>query len=120
MIFKTVLINIQKKIFSITEEPKIQAFQFPQKLEVNDKTSVVCILRRGKPPYSFRWYKNGKEIENSDNIMIQTTAKISTITIDPITQSSSGNYTCVVTSSKGTDAHSSVLTVTCKYNLYCL
>ncbi|XP_035230448.1 Down syndrome cell adhesion molecule-like protein Dscam2 [Stegodyphus dumicola] len=94
------------------DAPKIQKFQFPTKLEVNEKTSVTCMLRRGQPPYVFRWFKDGKEIENGGEITIQTSKFLSTLLVNPVTHAAAGNYTCVVSNSEGKDSYSSSLTVT--------
>ncbi|GFU80215.1 down syndrome cell adhesion molecule [Trichonephila clavipes] len=92
--------------------PKIQKFQFPDKLEVNEKVGVICMLRSGKPPYAFRWLKDSKELNSGNGVIIQTGERLSNLLIDPITHASAGNYTCLVKNSAGIDSFSSILTVT--------
>lgn len=101
-----------------SETPKIQKFQFPEKSEVNEKASVTCSLKTGKPPFSFHWRKNGKEFEDGKGITTQTLKLLSILVIDPVTYSAAGNYTCIVRNSEGTDTFSSVLTVTGIYLFY--
>ncbi|GFU28439.1 down syndrome cell adhesion molecule, partial [Nephila pilipes] len=92
--------------------PKIQRFQFPDKLEVNEKVGATCMLRSGKPPYTFRWLKDGKELENKNGVIIENGDRLSHLLIDPITYASAGNYTCLAKNSAGIDSYSSILTVT--------
>lgn len=63
----------------------------------------------GKPPFTFKWYKNGK-ILNSETI-INTQKKVSNLIIDPVDKTSAGNYTCAVSNSDGKDSYSDILTV---------
>ncbi|PRD21357.1 UNVERIFIED_CONTAM: Down syndrome cell adhesion molecule [Trichonephila clavipes] len=97
---------------NIQDAPKIQKFQFPDKLEVNEKVGVSCMLRSGKPPYTFRWLKDGKELSGENGVYIQSGDRLSTLLIDPIIHASAGNYTCLVKNSAGIDSFSSILTVT--------
>ncbi|GBL76505.1 hypothetical protein AVEN_53251-1 [Araneus ventricosus] len=70
------------------------------------------MLRSGKPPYTFHWLKEGKELVSQNGVIIQTGDMASILLIDPITYSSAGNYTCVVKNAAGMDSYSSALTVT--------
>lgn len=93
-------------------QPTIQEFQFPKKLVTGEKASVTCMVRKGKPPFTFVWLKDSKEISNFDFIKVLSTEELSTLTVSPIQQKSSGNYTCRVKNPFGTDEHSTMLTVT--------
>ncbi|GIY67330.1 titin [Caerostris darwini] len=104
-------IHIYVAYASSQDAPKIQRFQFPDKLKVNEKAGVTCMLRSGKPPYIFRWLKDNKELISQDNVAIQTGESFSTLLIDPITHTSAGNYTCLVKISAGVYSYSSTLTV---------
>ncbi|KAG8178102.1 hypothetical protein JTE90_017450 [Oedothorax gibbosus] len=94
------------------EAPKIQKFQFPEKLEVNEKVGVTCMLRAGQPPYVFQWYKNGKELKVAPGTSLQTAELVSVLYIDPVTYTSAGNYTCTVKNAGGIDSYTAYLTVT--------
>ncbi|GFY47204.1 hemicentin-1 [Trichonephila inaurata madagascariensis] len=73
------------------DAPKIQRFQFPEKLEVNEKVGATCMLRSGKPPYTFRWLKDGKGLENKNGIIIENGERLSHLLIDPITYASAAS-----------------------------
>lgn len=80
-------------------------------VEMNEKASVACILKKGTPPHSFQWYKGISDVSESKSIKIQTLGDVSIITIDPVSASDSGNYTCAVTNSFGKDKYSATLVV---------
>lgn len=96
------------------ESPRIQPFQFPQHIQIGYKTSVTCMIMRGDPPVSYQWYKNGKKINPTSRVSVETHEKFSTLVFDPVEESSVGNYTCVVSSAHGKDNYSAYLTVRCK------
>lgn len=79
---------------------------------MNEKASVTCSLKTGKPPFHFHWLKDGKQFNDGGGTSTQTLKLMSILSIDPVTYSSAGNYTCIVKNSDGTDSYSSVLTVT--------
>lgn len=100
------------------ESPRIQPFQFPQHIQMGDKTSVMCMMMRGEPPVSYEWYKNGKKIKPSSYVSVEIHEKLSTLVFDPVEESSIGNYTCRASSPHGTDNYSAYLTVRCECNIY--
>ncbi|GIZ00405.1 hypothetical protein CEXT_317472 [Caerostris extrusa] len=110
-VISILFIHIYVVYASSQDAPKIQRFQFPEKLKVNEKAGATCMVRSGKPPYTFRWLKDNKELTSQDNVAIQTGESFSTLFIDPVTHTSAGNYTCLVKNSAAVDSYSSTLTV---------
>lgn len=91
--------------------PQIQPFFFPDALSVGQQTSVSCTLNKGSQPVSFRWLKDGIELTNNNNIAILTIQNVVLLTINPVMQNSSGNYTCIVSNSVGKDEYTAPLLV---------
>lgn len=60
----------------------------------------------------FLWKKDGQDIVESSNIEIQSIKDSSFLFIESVTAKSSGNYTCIVTNSFGSDKFTATLTVT--------
>lgn len=73
----------------------------------------MCSVIRGQTPLTFKWYKNGKLMDESSKEA--TADKFSALVIDPVRATSAGNYTCVVSNSYGSSSYSSLLVVKCKY-----
>ncbi|GFT91507.1 titin [Nephila pilipes] len=105
--------NPLKKTVTIVvrEFPEIQPFQFPQYIQIGYKTSVICTVMKGGSPLSFIWYKNGRILKESPNINVESNEKFSTLHLDPIEDTSIGNYTCVVSNPFGKDNHTAFLSV---------
>ena len=71
----------------------------------------MCSKKSGSKPINFIWKKNGIKINSGDNIIISKTPASSTLLIDPITITSSGNYTCEASNSYGSDGYTAQLLV---------
>lgn len=67
------------------------------------------MIMNGQSPFKFLWYKDGKVIKDAGNI--KTFDKISSLSIDPVVKSSSGNYTCSVSNAFGKNSYSAILKV---------
>ncbi|XP_064487528.1 cell adhesion molecule Dscam2-like [Ornithodoros turicata] len=91
--------------------PKIQAFSFPSMLTVGDSTAIVCAVTAGDRPLTFTWLKDGRALETDSKIKVSEAPVTSTMTIESLSMSHSGNYTCVVTNSVGTASYAASLTV---------
>lgn len=87
----------------------IQPFHLPEKIQIGKALSVTCAVMSGKSPFIFKWYKDGSLLQ-TENTRSES-KKVSTFVIDPILETSGGNYTCVISNSIGKDQFSSVLTV---------
>lgn len=60
---------------------------------------------------SFRWLKNGKEIDSSNHIRIKDDQEFSVLIIDPSNLEDEGNYTCLASNPHGTGRHSAYLSI---------
>ncbi|XP_054723242.1 hemicentin-1-like, partial [Uloborus diversus] len=102
-----------KKVISIqvSEYPKIQAFSFPNDVIVGQKASAACTAISGAPPLDFRWLKNGKELSSGGQITIRTLVDVSVLVMESVDASSSGNYTCFLRTSSGSDSYTAYLDV---------
>ena len=74
---------------------------------------VLCAAEEGSLPLFFEWTKNGQNIKSIPNVnhKIEYLDMSSTLTIKKITRSDSGNYTCSVKNTIGSDIQSVLLTV---------
>lgn len=97
--------------YILLEIPKIQYFQFPHLVKIGDKINIPCMISRGHPPFKFEWFKNSEILKSNGNIQIIESNDFSRLIINPVTEKSSGNYTCSVSSDAGFDSFSTILNV---------
>uniref|UniRef100_A0A3Q2GPT3 Neuregulin 2b n=1 Tax=Cyprinodon variegatus TaxID=28743 RepID=A0A3Q2GPT3_CYPVA len=65
----------------------------------------------GTPSPSFRWYKDGHELQKGRDLKIKTNKKNSKVQISRVRVEDSGNYTCVAENSLGQENVTSIITV---------
>lgn len=78
-------------------------------MKLGQTVGVMCTVMHGQPPFKFVWQKNGNVIK--DRVNINTLEKVSSLSIDPVAKTSSGNYTCIATNAFGRSSFSAFLRV---------
>ena len=75
--------------------------------------SVTCSAIEGSQPFFFEWFKNGNAIKaGPDNKYKIDNSKIfTTLYVEKIDKSDSGNYTCLVRNELGSDSQNLLLKV---------
>ncbi|XP_055939177.1 cell adhesion molecule Dscam2-like isoform X2 [Argiope bruennichi] len=91
-------------------QSKIQPFNFPSNVIVGQKASAACTAISGDPPLEFRWLKNGKDI-SSGEVKVRTLVDVSVLVIESVDVFSTGNYTCLLRTSTGSDSFTAPLDV---------
>ncbi|GFT08349.1 titin [Nephila pilipes] len=108
-----VLILVSAK-FSLADEgiPKIGPFYFHGDLVVGMRTSVLCAVIFGDPPFEFSWSKDGHKLSEARSISVKNIDDFtSNLAISKVDADSNGNYTCRASNSKGFDEKSALLSV---------
>ncbi|XP_074605116.1 cell adhesion molecule Dscam1-like [Brevipalpus obovatus] len=88
---------------SSNEQPKISHVQSRILSKVGKQASLTCILEQGSLPVDFKWLKGNDAIRSSENIVIETSQRISGLIIKSLAISDSGNYSCIIANSFGSD-----------------
>ncbi|XP_061901400.1 pro-neuregulin-2, membrane-bound isoform-like isoform X1 [Entelurus aequoreus] len=81
-----------------------------QSLVEGDKLSLKCEASGNLSP-SFRWYKDGHELQGGKDLRIKTNKKNSKVLISRVRVEDSGNYTCVAENSVGQENVTSIISV---------
>ncbi|XP_064488746.1 cell adhesion molecule Dscam2-like [Ornithodoros turicata] len=68
---------------------------------------LFCNVQKGSKPLTFVWTKDDHVVKNG----VTSLEDFSTLTMDPVTTDSGGNYTCIVSNSVGSDRYTSKLEV---------
>ncbi|XP_074593968.1 cell adhesion molecule Dscam1-like [Brevipalpus obovatus] len=96
---------------SSNERPKISPTPPKILLKTGEMASFTCILQKGSLPVEIEWLKGNNIIRSSSNAVIEKNQRTSNLIIQSITISDSGNYTCKVSNSFGSDISTSQLIV---------
>ncbi|XP_029021591.1 neuregulin 2b isoform X3 [Betta splendens] len=89
--------------------PKLRQMR-GQSLMEGDKLYLKCEAS-GNPSPSFRWYKDGHELQKGRDLKIKTNKKNSKVQIGRVRAEDSGNYTCVAENSLGQENATSAIRV---------
>lgn len=100
----------------IAEVPKVQPFMFPPTVKPGSRVSAVCSTTSGGSQVTLSWLKDGKDIGNTRNVVVDTKRVLSNILIEPVEISNAGNYTCIAKNRAGFDSFTAFLDVQGKNN----
>ncbi|XP_075899611.1 neuregulin 2b isoform X2 [Nelusetta ayraudi] len=90
--------------------PKLRLMR-GQSLMEGDRLYLKCEASSGNPSPSFRWYKDGQELQKGRDLKIRTNKKNSKMQISRVRADDSGNYTCVAENSVGQENVTSIISV---------
>lgn len=71
----------------------------------------MCTVSKGSPPFKFEWTKDHFPLTADDHVKIMSVDDMSVVTVESAGARNSGNYTCQVSNSVGSDSKTSVLIV---------
>uniref|UniRef100_A0A4W5KV87 Neuregulin 2b n=1 Tax=Hucho hucho TaxID=62062 RepID=A0A4W5KV87_9TELE len=89
--------------------PKLRPMR-GQSLMEGERLYLKCEAS-GNPSPSFRWYKDGRELQRGKDVKIKTNRKNSKVQINRARLEDSGNYTCVVENMLGQESTTSSISV---------
>ncbi|CAB1337510.1 unnamed protein product, partial [Coregonus sp. 'balchen'] len=89
--------------------PKLRPMR-GQSLMEGERLYLKCEAS-GNPSPSFRWYKDGRELQRGKDVKIKTNKKNSKVQINRARLEDSGNYTCVVENTLGQENATSSISV---------
>lgn len=96
----------------ITDPPTIRPFNFEPDLLAQSDTQVQCYVSKGDLPVTIEWYFHGRPINSINGVRtVNLGSKSSILSIESLSITHSGEYTCVARNSAGEDEYSSTLTV---------
>ncbi|KAI1290019.1 Hemicentin-2 [Halotydeus destructor] len=75
------------------------------------KIAFMCSLSKGSSPVEFSWTKDGSPLETHVKVKNDLDVSTTTVIIDQLQPSDSGNYTCKARNSAGQDSHTLQLVV---------
>jgi len=77
-----------------------------------ETVTATCTVLKGDHPIQIEWALNGEPISHDfSDITIVTNKRVSLLTIDAVTASHAGEYTCVATNTAGGTSYSAFLAV---------
>nr|CAH7736157.1 unnamed protein product [Callosobruchus chinensis] len=100
-------------VLNVNAPPQIAPFSFGEEpINSGDSTSVMCSIHKGDLPINISWLHNNVSIGYLPGVMISKAGKkVSTVTIDSVTEEHIGTYTCIAENKAGTASYTAVLNV---------
>ncbi|VEN53575.1 unnamed protein product [Callosobruchus maculatus] len=100
-------------VLNVNAPPQIAPFSFGEEpINSGDSTSVMCSIHKGDLPINISWLHNNVSIGYLPGVMTSKAGKkVSTVTIDSVTEEHMGTYTCIAENKAGTASYSAVLNV---------
>ncbi|XP_023220980.1 titin-like [Centruroides sculpturatus] len=89
--------------------PRIKPFHFTKDIHIGQREQVVCLVIDGNPPFTFIWTKDGSNIDNYPEILIDYNNYNSILMIASVQPNNIGNYTCTVSNNDGSDSYTAAL-----------
>lgn len=83
--------------------PKLGEFKPALSQKLGSKLKILCSPQEGDRPFRFEWRKDGHRFLSSDHQRVETSEDDSLLIIDYLKLSDSGNYSCKVENSAGSD-----------------
>ncbi|XP_022236923.1 Down syndrome cell adhesion molecule homolog [Limulus polyphemus] len=94
------------------EPPMLQPDEFPSDIELGSRVQIVCYLKKGDLPVTFRWNKDEKQLLTNERITISSSDSISSnLRIQRVISEDVANYSCTGTNSAGSDSFTAALIV---------
>ncbi|KAM7308573.1 hypothetical protein ISCGN_012207 [Ixodes scapularis] len=96
---------------TVTDVPEIQPMTFPSNLKEGARFRATCSVITGSPPFTFRWLKNNKDLQEDGAVTIENWKDYSSLVITKLAKSHAANYTCIATNAAGSDRYTNGLVV---------
>ncbi|EEC02450.1 neurotrimin, putative, partial [Ixodes scapularis] len=83
----------------------------PLNKTVKVTVTATCSVITGSPPFTFRWLKNNKDLQEDGAVTIENWKDYSNLAITKLAKSHAANYTCIATNAAGSDRYTNGLVV---------
>lgn len=106
--------NIYTYIILTTVAPEIVPFDIGEgPANWGDTVTATCTVLKGDHPIQIEWALNGEPISRNhyDISIVNTSKRVSLLTIDGVTARHAGEYTCSVSNAAGGTSYSATLAV---------
>lgn len=100
-------------LFFLIVPPQILHFDFGEDaVNFGELASLTCSVHKGDLPIKISWLHNNISLGYMDGVLVSKVGKkVSTLTIDSVTDVHSGAYTCVAENKAGNTRYSTTLNV---------
>ncbi|KAG8238283.1 hypothetical protein J437_LFUL018191, partial [Ladona fulva] len=104
--------TVRSALLLVHVPPRIAPFSFNKDLSEGVRAQVTCVIEKGDPPFAISWLKDSEPIPSSWGLkIIGIDAHSSTIVLERVTSSHTGNFTCLAKNSVAEVSHTAELVV---------
>ena len=97
---------------SSAEELRLEEFKPRRSQTVGKKFSLFCAVQEGTGPLFYKWTKDGHLLSpNGANHQVKSTEDNSVLTINQLSPSDAGNYSCSVSNNAGQSDHQTTMLI---------
>ena len=73
-------------------------------VNAGESAAVQCSVPKGDLPMEIRWSKDGVELKSGDGVQVnKLSSRLSTLSIEPVSERHSGQYTCTASNKAGSE-----------------
>ncbi|OTF82754.1 Ig domain containing protein [Euroglyphus maynei] len=103
-------------VYSVRLPPKLSNHPAIQSQDIGTRLKILCSVQQGDSPFTFDWHKNGQKFfttmeDNHHHHKLIVNEYESELTITKLNENDSGNYTCLVRNSIGSDRQTTMVVV---------
>lgn len=99
-------------LVSANFSPKLDNLNLQRSQNIGSVFKIFCAPQEGTKPFRFEWHKNGVHLPLTSSLYrIETSEDDSLFVIDKVSESDSGNYSCLAANNVGTDRQFTTLLV---------
>ncbi|XP_028969097.1 Down syndrome cell adhesion molecule-like protein Dscam2 [Galendromus occidentalis] len=103
-LYRCIVQGAQGEVFTrdvyvhVVVPPKLAPFVFPSKMQAGHRATVTCAIVEGDSPIVISWQKDGRPLIGYKGVQtLPLSDFVSTLIIENVERSHSGNYTCTAT-----------------------
>ncbi|CAN7989153.1 unnamed protein product, partial [Ixodes hexagonus] len=111
-------VHVQKQSQGMYRCSATNGIGAPLNKTVKVTVTATCSVITGSPPFTFKWLKDNKDLQEDGAVTIENFKDFSILVITRLAKSHAANYTCIAMNAAGADRSTNGLVVNGERELY--